>query len=418
MANNKPLFERPQKKRAFAEQRGVIKYHIIFRLAYRNLFFKKLRTTLTIFGVVIGIGSIVFLLSFGFGLQNLVSKQVVGSNSVQTIDVSSSRSKLLKLNQDAINQIKGMQGVTETARSYNSAGRTKLQSSQTENVVFGVEPGYIDLSSLQFQAGSNFDGKKDDRAVINTTLAKALGITNYQKAINQKLTVSFDTSDSNGVKQTVVKDVYVSGVFASEENAQVFVSSSLFESAGTQDAAQLKVVVPEKDSIANVRKAIESMGFTTTSPLDTVEQINQFFTLLRFVLLGFGGIGMVIAVLGMFNTLTISLLERTREIGLMISLGARKQDVKRLFFTEAFLLSSLGGLLGVIGALIAGGIGNVVLNSFARHNGVKEHITAFVVSPSLAFGVLLVSGIVGLVVVYFPARRASQINPIDALHFE
>ena len=74
---------------------GVIKLHIMLRLAFKNLIFKKLRNTLTVLGVVIGIGSIVFLVSFGFGLQDLVSRQVVGSSSVQTVDVTSPRTKAI-----------------------------------------------------------------------------------------------------------------------------------------------------------------------------------------------------------------------------------------------------------------------------------------------------------------------------------
>ena len=127
---------------------------------------------------------------------------------------------------------------------------------------------------------------------------------------------------------------------------------------------------------------------------------------------------MIIAILGMFNTLTISLLERTREISLMISLGARKQDVRRMFITEAMLLSLLGGIFGVLGAVTLGVIGNVFLTSYAQNNGVEGSVQAFLFSPELVFGTIILSALVGLAVVYFPARRAAQINPIDAVRKE
>lgn len=413
-----PIIARKE-NRPTTKKRGVIQFHILMRLAYKNLFFKKLRTTLTVMGVVIGIGSIVFLLSFGFGLQDLVNKQVIGSSSVQTIDVTTPRSKILKLNQEVVSQVKGMAGVKTVAKSYNTAGRIKLHGSQTESVVYGVNSEFIDLSSLQFTSGTSLDNKNNDEAVINSSLAKALSISDTSKVKNQKLSVSFDAINSTtGEKKVVTKDVAIQGIYESDARSEVFIPSLHFESAGVTDATQLKVVVDKKDQVAPVRKAIESLGFTTTSPLDTIDQINQFFTLLRFILLGFGGIGMVIAILGMFNTLTISLLERTREIALMISLGARKQDIRRLFFVEALLLSLLGGFLGVLGAVLFGMIGNLVLNTYAHHNGVKEHVSAFVVSPSLAGIILLLSALIGLIVVYFPARRAAQINPIEALHNE
>lgn len=415
-SSTKPIIDRKKSRRS--HEKGVIQFHILMRLAYKNLFFKKLRTTLTILGVIIGIGSIVFLLSFGFGIQDLVGRQVVGSNSVQTVDVTNPRSKALKLNQDIIKQISAMQGVEKVYRSFNTAGKLKLASSQTESIVYGVDPGYIDLSSLQFVAGSSLrEGNMTD-VVINSSLAKALGLANQNKALGQVVQVNFDAVNSKGEKKTVAKELSVRGVFDSDAVAEAFIPAKVIEQSGVSDATQLKVVVPVKDNIDGVRKSVEGLGFTTASPLDTIDQINQFFTLLRFILLGFGGIGMIIAILGMFNTLTISLLERTREIGLMISLGARKQDVRRLFIVEALLLSALGGFIGVIGAVVLGAVGNFVLNSFARSNGVKDHITAFIVSPTLAVTVLLLSCLVGLLVVYFPARRAAQISPIDALHNE
>ncbi len=417
MQSKSSLIIERKKGRTRAENKGVIHPKLLFRLAYKNLFYKRLRTSLTILGVIIGIGSIVFLLSFGFGLQNLVSKQVVGSNSVQTIDVTSPRSKILKLNSDAVKQIRDLKGVTEVAVSYNSAGKLKNNGSQTESVVYGVDNTFIDLSSLEFSSGKNFDTTSDSKVIINSALAKAIGLTDVAKAKGQKISVSFEavTSDQQE-KKTITKDLELQGIFTSDSRAEAFIDQSNFVAAGVESATQLKVVVPDKNNLTNARKTIESLGFTTTSPLDTVEQINQFFTLLRFILIGFGGIGMIVAILGMFNTLTISLLERTREIGLMISLGARKQDINRMFITEALFLSLLGGFIGVVGAVLIGMIGNLILNNFASRNGVKEHISAFVVSPTLALVVLALSGLIGLIVVYFPARRASMTDPIEALH--
>src|SRR5206468_3453072 len=110
------------------------------------------------------------------------------------------------------------------------------------------------------------------------------------------------------------------------------------------------------------RKQIESMGFLTTSPIDTIEQINQMFKFFNVLLAGFGAIGMIVAVLGMFNTLTISLLERTKEVGLMITLGGRNRDMRKLFIFEAVLLSVAGAVIGIVSAIILGQIINLVMN--------------------------------------------------------
>lgn len=397
---------------------GVIKLHIMLRLAFKNLIFKKLRTTLTVLGVVIGIGSIVFLVSFGFGLQDLVSRQVVGSSSVQTVDVTSPRTKALKLNPTTIQEIKGYTGVEDVVKVYNSAGRIKFNSSQLDSVVYGVEPGYLKLSSLKYVNG-NETKDMSGGVLVNTSLLKAIGITDSNKSIGQKIAIAFSIDDAKtDQKKTVTKTLPILGVIESESQAEAFINYKAFEDEGMIDASQIKVVVSEENLISPVRKAIEGLGFTTTSPLDTLNQINQVFSLLRLVLIGFGGIGMIIAILGMFNTLTISLLERTREIGLMISLGARKQDVRMMFITEALMLSLIGCVVGIFAAWVLGIIGNSVLNNFASQRGVTDQVTAFIVVPKLVLITLVLSLVVGMLVVYFPARRASQIDPIEALSNE
>jgi ABC-type antimicrobial peptide transport system permease subunit len=183
------------------------------------------------------------------------------------------------------------------------------------------------------------DNASDDSAVVNETLLKSLGITDPQKALNQKIALTIDTLSNAGDKKVITKTVIVRAVIQSDVRSEVYVPRSTFEGAGVTNASSVKAVATGRDQVPEIRKQIESLGFSTTSPLDTIEQINQVFSLLQMILIGFGGIGMVIATLGMFNTLTISLLERTREIGLMIELGARQQDVKRLFVIESLLLS-------------------------------------------------------------------------------
>ena len=127
---------------------------------------------------------------------------------------------------------------------------------------------------------------------------------------------------------------------------------------------------------------------------------------------------MIVAVLGMFNTLTISLLERTREIGLMVALGARSVDMKRLFVFEALLLSISGSVIGIIGAYLLGSIVNIAMNLFANQRGVRETIDLFANPPVLILGVLIFMVIVGLLVVILPSKKAQKINPIDALRRE
>ena len=127
---------------------------------------------------------------------------------------------------------------------------------------------------------------------------------------------------------------------------------------------------------------------------------------------------MVIAVLGMLNTLTVSLLERTKEIALMIALGARPKDMRRLFVVEAVVLSLIGAVIGIAVAMLLGLVVDAVLNQYANGRGIVDHFTLFANPPLLIIGVLLFMVLIGVLVSFVPARRAARINPIEALRQE
>ena len=127
---------------------------------------------------------------------------------------------------------------------------------------------------------------------------------------------------------------------------------------------------------------------------------------------------MIVAILGMFNTLTISLLERTREIGLMIALGARRKDMRMLFMLEAVILSLIGSIMGIIMAMITGSILNLVVSRLAHGRGVQDSFSLFSNPLWLVVSLIVFMVLVGLGVVILPARRAEKINPIDALRRE
>lgn len=207
----------------------------------------------------------------------------------------------------------------------------------------------------------------------------------------------------------------VSSVIESGAGSELYISKDVFTQRRINNASQAKVLVASKDAVTNLQKRIQSLGFTTTSPYETVSQIDQVFGVLNYIFLGFGGIGLVIAVLGMFNTLTITLLERTKEIHLMRTLGARKKDIRRLFILESMGLSFLGGLFGVLAAIgISKGVDGF-LNSLAGSRGLNENISVFSFQTFMSLKVILGSALLGLVVVYFPARRAAKMSAIEAL---
>jgi putative ABC transport system permease protein len=394
---------------------------VLTYMAWRNLMHKKLRAFLTIFGVVVGIGAIYFLLSFGIGLQRLVTSQVIGNQSLKSIEVTTPNSKIIKLDRANYEKVRGLPHVVKVGASFSYAGSLKMQGSEIDSIVYGTDENYQELANLRTSAGRQLRKSDNRHVVVNTAALVAMGIKaeNAKGAIGKKVAIRIPLLTTSSTGETEIGDDFtIVGVLPSGGGSEVFLPNHVFEIAGVKVYTQMKIEADDSSTVGGLRKQIESMGFATTSPIDTVDQINQIFKFFNLILVGFGAIGMIVSVLGMFNTLTISLLERTREIGLMKALGGRNRDMRKLFIFEALLLSIVGAVTGIILAAIMGLIINLIMNGFAARRGVTETFNLFAHPPLLILGTIGFMAMVGLLVVYFPARRAERINPIDALRRE
>lgn len=399
---------------------NVIPLRVLTYMAWRNLMHKKLRAFLTVFGVVIGIGAIYFLLSFGIGLQRLVTSQVIGDQSLKSVEVTTPNSKIIKLDRKNYEKIRSLPHVVKVGASYSFAGSLKMQGSEVDSIVYGTDRNYQELANLTTSAGRQL-GPTDNKAVVaNVAALQAMGIkvADAKQAVGKRVTIRIPLQNTSAKQAEISNEFTIVGVLPSGSGSEVFLPNHVFELAGVSVYNQIKIEADHSTSVGGLRKQIESMGFVTTSPIDTVDQINEIFKFFNIILVGFGAIGMIVSVLGMFNTLTISLLERTREIGLMKALGGRNNDMRKLFIFEALLLSVLGAIVGIVLAMVTGVIINLVMNNFAAGRGVSETFNLFANPPPLIFGTIAFMAFVGLVVVYFPARRAERINPIDALRRE
>lgn len=401
-----------------AQTVGHINMSILLHIALRNLFSKKLRSFLTIFGVIIGVSAIFFLLSFGLGIQKLVTQNVIGDQSLKSIDIQSPNSSIVSINEDLVNEMRRYANVSGVGVQYSFPGISAVDGAEIDSVVYGVDETYQQLSNFVLSEGRLLQKEDTKAVVVNGSILESLGYKDAKSAIGGTVNVTVPL-EKYDAKEKEVKGTYtIVGVLASSGGNEVYLPSVLFDLAGVPEYSQAKVVVNDVANVDTVRHQVEAKGFETNSLSDTLTEINNIFKFFNLILVGFGSIGMIVAVLGMFNTLTISLLERTREIGLMMALGARRRDVRRLFTLEAVIISTLGSLIGMLIAFLAGLAVNTYLNIGAQSRGVREWFYVFDTPPWAVLVVLFATIFVGLLVVYFPARRAGRINPIDALRRE
>jgi putative ABC transport system permease protein len=387
---------------------------VLLYIAWQNLVSKKLRAFLTLFGIVIGIGAIFFLLSFGLGLQKLVTKEVVGNESIKAVDITTPNNRVVSLNQKNYSIIKNLPHVVNIGATYSFAGHIESSGSEVDTIVYGVDQNYALMDHPTILAGRLIRSGDDRTVTINQSVIKSIGLKSAKAAIGKKLLFRIPLG-TVGDGSTIHREFTVVGVIQGEGGNEVSIPQTVFLAHKLDQFTQLKVEIDDTSNIAVFRSQVQTLGLETASPVDTVDQINQVFKFFNVIMVGFGAIGMIVAVLGMFNTLTISLLERTREIGLMIALGGRNRDMRRLFVFEAVLLSVIGAVIGIVGAIIIGQIINLVMNAFAHGRGVTESFQLFSTPWWLVLGMIGFMLLVGLLVVFLPARRAAHINPIDAL---
>lgn len=404
-----------------------MKLKALMKFSWKNLWAHRLRMFLTVGGVAVGVAAIVFLVSLGYGLEQLVTSQVANFEAFTIIDVPSANPPSGKINQESIDRMSKIPHITLIERIVDLAGRVRLsdQDSTTETVVIGSNPKYFDLSDITLATGKIYDQDSTTETVVSTGLANLIGykdktdeLIGKELALNIILPKSLrkpDTTEGPVVIENI--KLKVVGLTTEDSGPIMYVDHKLADEQGIVNSTTMKVQVDDKESVPTVRKQMENSGFATEYIGDTVNQITQVFNIFRLVLGSFGAIALVVAALGTFNTLTISLIERIREVALLKMLGMKRADVFKLFINESITIGVVGG---VFGALSGVGIGfglNTIITKLAERSG-SDPVSIFYTPPSFLIMIAVGSFVVGFLTGLYPALRAIKTNPLDALRYE
>ncbi len=259
------------------------------------------------------------------------------------------------------------------------------------------------------------------QAVVSRAMLRVLSLSE-DEAIGKTFNASFVVTgsllgDSQKKIESVPADYTIVGVIPEDKSPIFYVPFIDLRGLGISQYSQAKVTASSQEVLADVRKQIEGMGYVTTSVADTVSQINAFFSSARIILGLLGMVALGVAALGMFNTLTVSLLERTREVGLMKAIGMKSVEVQELFLTESMVMAFFGGILGLLVGFIGGKALGAGLSLLALFQGAGAVDVSYI-PPSFVVAILIFSLIVGIVTGIYPARRATSISALNALRYE
>ncbi|HHH14214.1 MAG TPA: ABC transporter permease, partial [candidate division WWE3 bacterium] len=197
----------------------------------------------------------------------------------------------------------------------------------------------------------------------------------------------------------------------------IYVPLADIKSLGVTNYTQAKVVAESDTAVPYIRQRIEGLGFQTQSVQDTLSRIESLFNGLRIALLFLGILALSVASLGMFNTLTVSLLERTHEVGLLKAMGMKSGEVKELFLAESLILGFFGGVAGLLFGFLVGKLIDLSLSAFSISAGIGYLSVTYIPLALVGF-VLVLSFLIGVLTGLYPSKRATRISALDALRYE
>lgn len=384
---------------------------LTIRQAYRNIKDNRLRSGLTILGLIIGIASVIILVGIGNGAASNVKDQVASLGAdIVTVSISDSDSGLSIEQVDEAEQLSTVDAATpfQTVSATLSKGGDTSEKAQ----VIGTDASYVSLMGYRIQSGR--DISKID--VDNYTKAVVIGsdiaedFWGKDDPVGDTLRVDGDyytvigvlestgSSMGNNVDEMLLMPITTASYLGSGSSiTNIYVKASE-EKQAEMTATQLEQYISQ---VCGINQDDFDVS-TQEMMLDAMEDINDTLTLL---LAGIAGISLLVGGIGVMNVMLVSVTERTREIGIRKSFGARRKDIMYQFLMESLVLSMLGGIFGIVCGLAGGQLSVILGASFAP--GLPMILLAFAVSVA-----------VGLIFGILPSYRAACLKPVEALRYE
>lgn len=414
-------FNHPGLRYFVAKKAGSLRIGEILRLSRLHFFSKRLRTVLTTLGVALGLGSIMTLVSFGIGLQSITSNQLASLDSLVTINVSVGRNSTRELDDNAYKELAKLPDVSMVSPTLTLSTKITYGEATLDLIAYGIKKEALAFEGVNLVGGQAF--ASDDEIILTKDVLKNFGIADPNSVIGKKMKLNFLVIPKGGRDLAGIHEYEVERTVTGVSNDDMFsfVYMPLDQTLSIADSAvytSMKVKVNNRKNVVTVRDQIEKEGYKTTSVVDLINRVDKIFFIAEVVLGVIGGVALLVALIGILNIMTISLLERTHEIGIMKAIGATNHDIGRIFEYEVFLFGLTGSLAGVAGAWFFGELINNIIAYLMRLSAIPGSLRIFITPYYFAVEMIILTILVSLLAGIYPSKRASRLSPIEALRYE
>lgn len=413
---------------------------------------RKLRAGLTTMGVAIGIAAIVSLLSFTAGLQVTMTAEFEEGFGTDTLSVNAGSSmfgflgggddsdfSLLVNDTDVINSIEHVE--------VSVATMTKTVEANFSGTVFPLSLSGVDFASYESmystfvaEEGSIPSSPTDTDVIIGSTIADPWQNGTIVAEVGDEVLLvwtgrvngSIVHTNYTGTVVAILEEIGGFGLGPSDMGLYIPLDWAM-EFFDTDEVASIAVKVDsdDRDTLDAVSQAIEDAFeglVSVTQPAALLDMMNEILGILNVFLAGIAGISLLVAGVGIMNIMIVSLMERTREIGILKGLGMHSRTVLGIFLSEAMMIGLLGAIFGIVAGALIGNLIASAASSFGDIGGMGGNgptggfsgipeITP-VITLELLFGAIAFGVIVAVIFGLYPAWRASRLRPVDALRYE
>ncbi len=402
----------------------------LFEETFLAISSNKARSGLTILGIVIGIGSVVAMISIGQGAQGQIQSNIesIGSNLIMVMpgfqdgvgsQVRSGRGSSQTLTQEDADAIQEQVSFIKAVAPENSKRyQITAKGTNTNTSVIGTVASYSQVRNIEIDVGSFIS----DQHVRSLSKVAVIGPTTRDDLFGENSSPVGQKIRINRIDFTIIGITKSKGGtgFGSQDD-MIFIPLSTAQKflAGDDYVTTISIQAQDPNSMAGVQEQITNLlltrhnisnpqmaDFSVMNQADIVQTASSITNTFTILLAAIASISLVVGGIGIMNMMLTTVTERTREIGLRKAIGAKNKDISFQFLTEAIMLTFIGGIIGVI-------LGWVISLLITKFGGLTTSVSMF--SILLAFGV---SAAIGIIFGYYPARRAASLNPIEALRYE